>query len=133
MMKYALSWLALLATAFLNATIRELTYGPIVGKHLANQLSVITGVILLGFAMYLIVRRWPFSSQRQAILIGVMWATMTEVFEFTTVCVFQKQSVQFFLGLHNILNAEFWPVILLWLFLAPYLLNRIIGQRPVGH
>lgn len=76
-----LSWLILLAVAFVNGAVRQLAYPRALGDFTARQVSTGVGALALGVCMWLLLRRWPPRGARQAWATGVSWAALTVVFE----------------------------------------------------
>ncbi|TGK62314.1 hypothetical protein EHQ27_14515 [Leptospira wolffii] len=128
MLKYALSWLLLFVFAILNATIRELTYARYFAQADSHRISVFTGILLLAIPIYLIAKIWPFSSSKEAFRVGFLWALLTEIFELSMILSGGK-SMQDFYFAHNVSKGEFWPLILVWLFVAPYLTWKIRNRK----
>jgi hypothetical protein len=127
MINYIFSWFILLAAAFTNAAIRELTYKKYIGDS-ANNASVFTGIILIGGCIWFISKRWGFASARQAWIVGIMWTVMTELFEFTMVSLSEGKGAEHFLKMHNIATGEMWPILIICILTAPYVCWRLQGQ-----
>ena len=65
-MRLLLVWLVMLVVAIVNGALRDLTYGTLLPVLLANQISCLSGIVLLGMVIWLYVRRWPLASAREA-------------------------------------------------------------------
>lgn len=125
MKRYFFFWFALLATAFANATVRELVYKDMTGEHAAHNISVFTGIVFMGFVMWLAVKRWGFSSQRQAVFVGIMWVVLTEMFETIMIIANPQKTFADVLHAHNIMAGELWSLAVVWIGIAPYLFYRL--------
>lgn len=119
--RYSLLWLLLLAAIFINGAIRELTYKKNVSELSAFNISVLTGIILLGACMWFITKKWKIESGKQAWSAGILWALMTDVFEFILIHYFMKQPIEHFVNMHNPLSGYLWIVFLMWICISPYL------------
>ncbi len=124
MAKYVFSWFFLLIVAFLNATFRELAYRNYFSEKISHQISVFSGIVLLSFAIFFILKFFPFKSVNQSIRAGLIWAFMTEIFELSMIH-FSGRTFSDFLQTHNILEGEFWILIPIWLGIFPYVLFGI--------
>ena len=125
MKRYLLFWFVLLLLAFINGALREFTYKSAVGEPWAHQISVVTGILLFGVAIWFAVKRWGFSSQRQAMTVGIIWIVLTEIFEAVMILSDPNGSLDLFLHQHNIAAGELWPLVVLWVGIAPVLFHRV--------
>jgi hypothetical protein len=123
-MRYLIAWLVMLVVAMINGGLRDFTYGRHLPELLANQLSCLSGSILLGVVMFLFVRRWPPVSTRQAWLIGLFWTGLTMAFEFLFFHYVGGRSWAELLANYDVMSGRLWPLILLWVAVAPYFFHR---------
>lgn len=79
--KYLIAGCVMLLVAVANGALRDRTYGRLVGPSTAQQLSTVSGILLLGCVMGLFQRRHPAASGRQAVAIGLFWAALAVAFE----------------------------------------------------
>jgi|GEM_PF-286562 len=121
---YVKFWFVLFALAFGNGAVRALWYGPLIGEPWAHHLSVVTGSLVLGIAVWICHIRWPFTSRRRAALVGMMWLLMTEVFEWVMITGFMGKASTDFLDMHDLLRGNSWPIFLIWIALLPSLVYR---------
>ncbi|RHX87184.1 hypothetical protein [Leptospira stimsonii] len=128
MVRYSFFWLLLLVFAFLNAMIRELTYKNIFGEFLSHQISVFTGIFLLSFPIAGVAKYFPFSSARQAIVVGLLWLILTELFEYGMIVLWSKKSISEFSQAHDVFHGELWILILIWIAVSPYLFYRFLSR-----
>jgi hypothetical protein len=76
-------WLLLMATETLHGTLRALFLAPVVGDFASRQIGVLTGSVLV-LALAVLGLPWTRARHHRAlILIGVIWATLTLLFEIT--------------------------------------------------
>ena len=131
-MRLLLVWLVMLMAAIANGALRDLTYGKLLPALLANQISCVSGIVLLGVVIYLYVRRWPFTSARQAWLVGLFWLVLTVAFEFLFFHYVAGHSWEALLANYDVMSGHLWPLILLWVSVAPYLFYRLINKRELN-
>jgi hypothetical protein len=115
------AWLVMLLASIANGAARDLTYGKQLSELVAHQLSTLTGILLLGAVIWLFVRRYPPSSARHAISIGLAWCALTVAFEFLFFHFIGGHPWSELLANYNILAGRVWVLVLLWLAAAPYL------------
>lgn len=133
MFRYLQAWFTMLGVAMVNGGLRDMTYGKQLPELLANQLSCLSGIILLGVVIYLYVRRWSLSSARQAIYIGLFWMALTVAFEFLFFHYFGKHSWAELMANYDIANGRLWPLVLLWVLIAPYLFYRFLDRKETDN
>lgn len=128
-LRYLLAWFVLLAVAVINGGLRDLTYGQHVSELLANQLSCVTGILLFAVVIHQYVRRWPPVSVRQALSLGLFWTLLTVAFEFLFFHYVGGHPWPVLLANYDIAGGRLWPLILLWVLVAPYFFYRLSGKN----
>jgi hypothetical protein len=118
-----LSWLVLVAVAFLNGALRQFAYPPTLGDFAARQVAAGVGAVLLGIAIWLLLRRWPLASARGAWATGALWAALTVLFE--AALVGGPGSWHDVLEQYAIWHGSLWPLLLLWVLAAPPALSAL--------
>ena len=129
MFRYLQAWFTMLGVAMVNGGLRDMTYGKQLPALPANQLSCLSGVVLLGVVMYLYVRHWSLGSARQAIYIGLFWMALTVAFEFLFFHYFGRRSWAVLLESYDMASGQLWPLVLLWVAVAPYIFFRLLNKR----
>lgn len=125
MWKYALAWFPMMVIAILNGTAREFIYKASLGELHAHQLSTLTGIILFGIYIWLIVRKWSPDSPRQAAQVGLLWLAMTLTFEFGFGHFIAGKPWTVLFQDYNLLAGRVWVFIPIWVTVAPYLFYRM--------
>jgi hypothetical protein len=82
MRRWLLAWAGAPLLAIANGAARELVYKDQVGESTANQISVAPLIGLLGLYFWVLQRRWPLATTRDALSIGAIWAALSVLFEF---------------------------------------------------
>jgi hypothetical protein len=116
-----LSWLVLLAVAFVNGAIRQLAYPSTLGDFAARQVSAGVGAVLFGIAIWLLLGPWPIRSARQAWATGALWAALTVLFE--AALVRGEGSWDEVLAQYALWRGSLWPLVVLWVLVAPRVLS----------
>lgn len=126
MPRYLLAWFAMLLISVANGTLRDFTYGRLLPELLAQQISTLSGIVLLGAVIHLYVRRWPPASGRQAFNIGMFWMLLTVAFEFLFFHYVGGHSWDELLANYDLTAGRLWPLLLAWIFVAPYISYRLV-------
>ncbi len=119
--KYFAAWFVMLLVSVANGAVRDLFYGKHMSAMAAHQLSTVTGLLLLGLVIRAFVHLNPPSSDRHAILIGLLWMALTVGFEFLFFHFVAGRPWSELLANYNILAGRAWVLVLLWVAVAPYL------------
>jgi hypothetical protein len=131
-MRPLLAWLVMLVAAVANGALRDLTYGKLLPALVANQISCLIGIVLLGMVIHLYARRSPFVSAREAWLTGLLWMMLTVAFEFLFFHYVAGHPWETLLANYDVMSGHLWPMILLWVWVAPYLFYRFINKRELN-
>jgi hypothetical protein len=115
-----LAWIPMLVIAVANGALRQATFGKVMPELRAHQLSTLIGSVLIGLFIWLVVRTWPASSSRQAVLIGLVWLLLTVAFEFFMGLVLAQRQLSQVLHDYNLLAGRIWVLFLIWLTIAPW-------------
>jgi hypothetical protein len=91
----------------------------------AHQVTTVTGVLLFGVYIWVLLRLWRPASTGQAFTIGLVWLGMTVAFEFLFGHYVAKRSWSDLLHDYNLLAGRVWLVVLVWVTLAPYLFYQL--------
>lgn len=124
-LRYILAWLILLVAAIINGTIREAVYKNRLGELHAHQVSTLTGFILFGLIIWGLSRLWPLQSAKQAWTVGFIWLALTLTFEFLFGHFVAGHPWSKLLHDYNIIEGRVWPLILIWVTIAPYVFYRL--------
>ena len=125
MLRYVLAWIPMLVVAIANGALRQLTFAKVMSERHAHQLSTLFGSVCIGALIWFVVRVWPPSSGKQALLIGLVWVLLTVTFESIMGLVLQHRSLQEVLYEYNLLAGRVWALFLGWLAVAPWALSRL--------
>jgi hypothetical protein len=118
------SWVVLLAVAFLNGALRVTAYPAALSDFAARQVACGVGAVLLGGAIWLLLRRWPIATARQGWLTGALWTGLTVVFEAAMTLVGGGTWDQV-LAQYALWEGSLWPLLLLWVLAAPRAVSAV--------
>jgi hypothetical protein len=121
MLPYFLMWFAMLTVAIGNGALREVTFARFVPELCAHQLSTAIGAVAMGVLMWFIIVKWPPVSGREAVVIGLLWLSLTVSFEFFMGIVLRKRPWAEVIGAYDLRHGRVWVVFLLWITVAPWL------------
>jgi proline iminopeptidase len=123
-----LSWLVLLAVAYLNGAIRQLAYPSTLGDFAARQVAAGVGAVAFGFAIWFLLRRWPLSRARHAWATGALWAVLTVAFEVALVRGGGRPWDDV-VDQYALWKGSLWPLLVLWVLAAPASLSALQRSR----
>lgn len=121
----ALAWLPMVLIAIANGTAREAWLLAPLGEVRAQQVSTLSAIVLFGIYIWLIVPRLRLGSTREAAWVGGLWLMMTLAFEFLFGPYVAGQSWAALLANYDLADGRLWPLIPLWLAIAPPLFYRL--------
>lgn len=131
MFRYVLAWLPLLIIAILNGVLRDVVYGRFMSELLAHQISTIFAAMLFGVYIRALMHFWRPDSSAQAFNIGLLWLAMTVAFEFLFMHFVAGYSWHTLLHNYNILAGRVWPLLLLWIAIAPYIFYQLQKSKQL--
>jgi len=105
--KHFLLWLPMIVIAFANATIRQLFFIRYFNELRAHQLSTITLIILCTIYIGFVFPFLNIQSNKQALLIGIIWVVLTVLFEFSLGRLTNK-TWAYLLQDYNIIAGHIW-------------------------
>ncbi|WP_319238900.1 hypothetical protein [uncultured Propionivibrio sp.] len=123
------AWLTMLAVSMANGALREFVYAPYLNAAAAQQLSTFIGALLLGIVIHRHARRHPFPSARAAFASGLLWVALTIAFEFLFFHYVGGHPWPVLLANYDLSAGRLWPLLLLWIALAPSLFHRLRMRR----
>lgn len=121
---YFLCWIPMIVVAVANGTLRQFVFLKYMSELKAHQLSTITLVILLGFYISFVIKKFPPVSAMQSIFIGIGWLLLTLAFEFGF-GLYRGKSMAELLADYNILKGRLWILIPVWTTIAPYIMYKV--------
>lgn len=126
--KYTLAWFGMMLLAILNGTLRDFGYKPFTGALAAHQISTLTLILLLFAYIYILEKKMPIATAKQAWIIGILWLLMTEVFEFG-LGLRRGASWHELLHAYNICAGQVWIFVPLFILTAPALCRKILLKK----
>lgn len=126
-------WLVIIVAESLHGTARELWLKPLVGDFRARQIAFFSGMVLILVVALLFVRWLRAESNRQLLHIGLLWAVLTLVFEFSLGLFVMGYSWQRMWEDYNLLRGGLMGLGLVWLIFVPQLaakIRQIVGAKP---
>jgi len=115
-----LVWIILIPVAIINGGLRTYVYAPIVGEYNGHIISTIIFILLLITISGLLIRslRGEYE-KKEPVIIGIMWLTLSIVFEFIFGHYVMGNSWELLLADYNILEGRVWSLVLITTFFAP--------------
>lgn len=117
------AWLGVLAWAFVNGGLHR-AYEPSLGALPAEQLSNATLLAVVMVWAVAVERRHPTASSRQALQVGVLWATLTVAFEFVGGRYLTGDTWQTLVEAYDLTAGHLWPLAVAGIVLAPVMARK---------
>ena len=127
MLKCAVIWSAFIPVAIVNGFVREKCLAPLVGVRRALPLSGISCAALFFLLVWVSIPWLGTLPAGHFLLMGCMWLIMTVVFEFIVGRQVAHKSWEELLRAYDITTGNLWPVVLLAIAAAPWLVARLRG------
>ena len=124
-----LAWFSLFAVMFANGTLRVVALQPALGVDRARQVASLTGTGLVLLVSWWFVRSSPRATSPQLLAVGAGWLVATLAFEFVFGRFVSGLSWSALLADYDITKGRLWPLILLSVFLGPWLTKHVGRAR----
>lgn len=127
MLKIFLMWAAFIPVPIINGTLREGWYKAKVGEFGANVIGcVVLSAFFLTYTYLFFKNDLGGFSTSKLLLIGGIWLGLTLVFEFG-IGLMGGRSWGYMLSDYNLFKGRLWPLVLVVIFFAPFIVKKIIG------
>ena len=124
-LRYLLGWVGMVFVAIFNGALRGIAFTPYVSELTVHQISCVTGVLLFFVVTWTYNQRWPIGSNRQALLIGILWIVLTPIFEFGWGLIIMGHPLELLINDYNLLTGRAWTLVLVAVFLLPTVVYQL--------
>jgi hypothetical protein len=133
--RWMLGWVGASLLGVANGITRETLYADAVGDETAHVVSTGTLLTLLSGYVWLLQRRWPLESRREALSVGAAWAAMTVVFEFAFGHWVDGDSWSVLLENYDVTEGKVWELVPAAMASGPELARRLATRehKPIRH
>jgi hypothetical protein len=125
LVRYLAIWVVFLNLAIFNGGVRDFLIKPVLGEFRSQQVSVATAIGLFAIVTWLVHRGWPIESAKMAILIGVMWMSLTVIFEVGMILWIAEKPLSAVREQYDIASGNLWVFVPLALLVLPSLVRAI--------
>jgi hypothetical protein len=129
--RWIVAWVGAPVLAIVNGAARELAYKDHVGESTADQISVAPLIGLLALYFWILQRRWPLASTRDALSVGAVWVVLSVLFEFGFGHYVEGDSWADLFGNYDVTEGNIWILILVWIAAGPATVSRHL-RRAIG-
>lgn len=131
--RWLVAWVGASVLGVLNGATRELLYKDRVGESPANQISVASLIGLLALYFWVLERRWPLTTTREALSIGAAWVALSVAFEFGFGHYVDGDSWTDLLSNYDVTAGNLWLLILLWIGVGPATVRALSVSARAHH
>ena len=124
--RWIIAWVGAPVLAIANGAARELAYKDQVGESTAHQISVAPLIALLGLYFWLLQRRWPLTTTRDAMWIGGTWVLLSVLFESGFGHYVEGDSWTELLESYDLTAGNLWTLVLLWTATGPAIVRELV-------
>ena len=125
-------WICFRPIAIINGIIREIAYKQFVGALLAHHISTLIAIVtFISLTYVLLHKQLNKISLSTALLIGLLWMSMTMAFEFTFGYFLDHKSLVSLVADYDITRGRVWILFLLSMFFTPVSI-RFIERKKVN-
>ena len=117
--RWVLAWLGASVLGIVNGGVRDFAYEERVGETTAGQISTGTLIALLALYFWILQRRWPLASRREALSVGAIWVALTVLFEFGFGAAAEGLTWEQMLEPYDLTEGNVWLLVLVWIALGP--------------
>jgi len=115
------AWASMLVVAVAFGALRDALLAPRVGAHRAHQLGSLAVCAAFVLVIWSFVR-WAGPTPGQGLAVGAAWLVLTLAFEFGFFHLVRGVPLETLLADYNLLAGRLWPLVLVTVLLAPWLL-----------
>ena len=123
-------WASFIPVAIANGLLREKALVPLLGQRAALPLSGISAGLLFFLLAYIAIPWLGALKPAGYGLIGLTWLLLTVVFEFLFGRFVAGKSWEDLLRAYDIFSGNLWLLVLLMIFVSPYLAAKLRGFVP---
>ena len=127
--KWILGWLGASVLGVANGASREKLYADAVGDEAAHLISTGSLLALLGGYLWLLQRRWPLETRREALSVGGAWGAMTVAFEFAFGHWVDGDSWSELLDNYDVTAGKMWSLVPTAMVIGPELARRTAAAQ----
>jgi hypothetical protein len=132
MKRWVLAWIGAPILGIVNGGTRDALYEEAIGEEAAGIISTGTLLALLAGYMWLLERRWPLGSEREALSVGAAWAALTVAFESAFGHWVEGESWSTVLEHYDVTAGNAWIVVPAAMAAGPELMRRL-STREATH
>ena len=130
--RFLAMWVAMAVAMSANGIFRELVLKGITSFKLADVVSAVMGILLIGLITRLGFGRMHSPTTRSLAFASVMLVLLTVVFETVLGIVVDRKSMSQIIEHYAIWHGELWPIVLAFLAYTPFLWARVTTAALEG-
>ncbi len=125
MLRFVLLWFPIVFLATANGAFREFVLRKSLAELPAHQISTVMLLCIFTAYTWFALGRWRPASASQALLVGVVWTSMTLVFEFGFGHFVGGHTWERLLSEYDLPAGRLWVLVPVWVTIAPWAIFRL--------
>ncbi len=121
-------WLLIIAAETMNGAIREIFITPVVGFHVAKQISFASAIVLITVITFYVIRWIGATGLQRLVVVGLLWAVLTFAFEVILSMAFAGLNLEQIIADFNPFSGGLMSYGLAYLFVIPVITFRILAE-----
>ncbi len=122
-----LVWLVIIFAESVHGTFRQLFLAPLVGDFPARRIAFFVGMLLIFSIAYFFIRWIAAPTAKSLLLIGLLWAILTLVFEFALGFLILGYSGERVFEDYDVSRGGLMSLGLVFMMFAPFIAAKIRG------
>jgi hypothetical protein len=123
--KFLITWIPGIPIAIINGLIRNSLYQKFLSELHAHQLSAVSFALFFSIYVWYILKWIRLSSIQDAVLLGLVWLSLTIAFEFLFGHYVMGHSWSKLFHDYNLLAGRVWIFVLIWITIIPIVLQSV--------
>lgn len=121
-------WVLILVLAILNGGARTAIIAPGLGEHAGHVISTVMLCLIIFAAAWGSIRWIDPNGLRDAVIVGILWVSLTVAFEFLAGHFLFGNSWEKLLSDYNLGQGRIWILALFTILISPVVAARIRGK-----
>ena len=124
-----LVWLVIVVAESIHGTLRQIFLAPFVGDFPARRIAFFVGMLLIFLIAYFCIRWIRATTTKRLLIVGLMWAILTVLFEFGLGIYILNYSRERMMEDYDVSRGGLMAFGIVFMVFAPYLAAKLRGMK----